>query len=399
MTHGRRWSALFSAIVLATILLVTLQPDPGEELIVGPGWGPFGASDAVRNFLLFVPLGVAVRLAFRETPAHRLLLALFATTLGIEFAQEFIPGRQPSLFDVAFNVLGGGFGLWAARAVTRITEATRHGLLLFLASLAATACFAASVWLLGPSFPRGIYWGQLMPRLGHMSWYRGRVLEASVGSQRVRSWRLDDQRALHASLEAGDTVRVRFVAGPDPGPLGPILVIVDEERHEATMLGVHESELVLRFRRRARDVGLDHPTIRIPDAVHRGDTLEAKAWRHGATACLALGAERRCVASRSPALGWSLVLYPVITHARVGTLLSLIWVAAWMLPVGLFVHRGARSVVAAGVPVTVLLLFSISPGAPLPLVPALGAAAGVYLGFIVSRLLWRHKDKGVMGDT
>lgn len=72
------------------------------------------ASDLIANVALFIPLGFFVAFAQRGRP----LLAGFALSLGVEVLQQFVPGRFPSLLDVATNALGAGLGGAIHRALS-----------------------------------------------------------------------------------------------------------------------------------------------------------------------------------------------------------------------------------------------------------------------------------------
>jgi hypothetical protein len=88
------------------ILVVTLVPLhfrlPAKLVLTGF----VSLSDLVANVALFVPLGFL--LAFGGA-AHPIALGLLLSS-AIELCQEFIPGRFPSLLDVATNALGAGIG-------------------------------------------------------------------------------------------------------------------------------------------------------------------------------------------------------------------------------------------------------------------------------------------------
>lgn len=74
--------------------------------------------DIVANIILFLPLGFSsYALTLRRLPRHKTLfwllsIGLFstATSLLVETAQLFLPGRFPTLSDIVFNGLGGFLG-------------------------------------------------------------------------------------------------------------------------------------------------------------------------------------------------------------------------------------------------------------------------------------------------
>src|SRR5258708_7450434 len=109
-------------VALACILGATLapvgtefQPDFVRCIICGGrGW-----ADAVANLLLYAPLGAA--LFWNGRVGRRAVGMAFLLSACIELAQTFIPGRDPSLSDVAFYTMGAGAGqiaaLWTRRRV------------------------------------------------------------------------------------------------------------------------------------------------------------------------------------------------------------------------------------------------------------------------------------------
>jgi hypothetical protein len=98
--------ALYFAGVILVVTLVPLHFRLPAELVLT---GFVSLSDLIANVALFVPLGFL--LAFGGVP--RPLVLGFLLSAAIEICQEFIPGRFPSLLDVATNALGAGIGALA----------------------------------------------------------------------------------------------------------------------------------------------------------------------------------------------------------------------------------------------------------------------------------------------
>lgn len=77
----------------------------------------FSVFDVGQNILLYLPLGFLLGSdadkAPGKSPKQAACLCLFLSG-AIEFAQAWIPGRFPSVWDVAFNALGAGLGAWMA---------------------------------------------------------------------------------------------------------------------------------------------------------------------------------------------------------------------------------------------------------------------------------------------
>jgi hypothetical protein len=106
MTARAARRLLFAWAVSALIL--TLGP-VGPPRGAPAGWATLhgsrlGLFDVAANVALFVPLGVlAVRAGWARPAA---LAAGTALSFGIEFAQQWIPPRHPSSYDVVANTLG-----------------------------------------------------------------------------------------------------------------------------------------------------------------------------------------------------------------------------------------------------------------------------------------------------
>jgi hypothetical protein len=91
--------------------------------------------DAIENIVLYIPLGFL--LGFLRGAGHDrghwafvsgMLVLVAAVSAAMELLQFFVPLRAPSIDDVIFDTLGGGFGLvlalWAAAAVRRHAPST-----------------------------------------------------------------------------------------------------------------------------------------------------------------------------------------------------------------------------------------------------------------------------------
>jgi len=124
----RRLVVLDLAVALTLLGIASVTLLPLEDYQRGLDWGlqlrPFAsirqhltaagaASIAVRllgfNILLFVPLGVALRL--RSLGWRPIVIIIVTTSLLIEVLQATLPlGRRPNIDDVLLNVLGGILG-------------------------------------------------------------------------------------------------------------------------------------------------------------------------------------------------------------------------------------------------------------------------------------------------
>lgn len=109
-------------------------------------------SDAIDNFILFLPLGVAVHLAFRSAAARSVaaLLAVLVLALGIQLVQLYLPSRIASVADAFWNTVGLGVGLLVA---ARVRHAFRAQLSVHNARHDLFLIFLVLLWFLYESFP------------------------------------------------------------------------------------------------------------------------------------------------------------------------------------------------------------------------------------------------------
>jgi VanZ family protein len=105
---GRRLAAALLGYIVLVIFLLTWNPFSltlPEHLQLSFRIGP---RDALANVLLFLPVGFLFRLG-QGRPRGAILLGA-AISAGIEAGQFFIPGRTPSVVDVAMNTVGSWIG-------------------------------------------------------------------------------------------------------------------------------------------------------------------------------------------------------------------------------------------------------------------------------------------------
>jgi len=115
-------------------------------------------ADGLANLLLFVPLGIA--LATLGWPPRRAILAAGGLSLSIELAQFVIPGRDPSLGDLLFNLAGAAVGVGLGRRAPRwlLPDSRLAGLLSLGAALGAAGVFVSTDVLLTVSLPDTVYY-------------------------------------------------------------------------------------------------------------------------------------------------------------------------------------------------------------------------------------------------
>jgi hypothetical protein len=128
--------------------------------------------DALGNLVLFLPLGMTLRLCGYSMAQTFLVGTLLS--FGIEVTQFTIPGRDPNLGDFLFNVCGTVLGSALSRTAlgpavesvfsrcTRLLKRPEPNLADYLAlaaALMATVMFGLTGILLTPAFSRGMYFG------------------------------------------------------------------------------------------------------------------------------------------------------------------------------------------------------------------------------------------------
>ena len=345
------------AACVLVILAATLPPDRetareagGPSQVFGDRW----LADAILNVILFAPLGLA--LGATRAESHRLILGAALFSAAIEAAQGPIPGRDPSVVDVVTNTIGAALGLalWRGRRWYLDVSSARAGKLAVVASLAASGVVATTGVLIQPSYPHSIYYGQWTPDLGHLEWYRGRVLGASLGDLPLPGSRLDVQRSerVRSLLAAGAQMDVRAVAGPATSRLGSLVSIYDERQREIMLLGPMRQDMVLREHTRAVGIGLDNPPLRwhgVLSTVRRGDTVGVRVRPARGGTCLAVAGREDCGVAHRVSDGWALLSGFVALSDAPQRALSAVWLALLVLPVGLWLRRGWAGALAIGV--------------------------------------------------
>ena len=376
------------AVMVLLILWATLTPDYSEPL---QPWtlcllcSRRGLADILCNIILYGPLGACAALAGWR--GWRVMLFAAVLSLGCESAQMFIPGRDPSVTDLSSNVVGAGAGLVLARTARwwLLPDPRRAGLLTLAGAVTAAGVFTLTGLLLVPSFPHSTYWVQWTPKLGHLEWYRGRVLQASLGGLDLPPDRpLPNSSEVRNLLLTGAPLRLTAVAGPPVPSLASLFSIADEHPHEIFLVGPDRTDLVLRYRTRAAAVRLDQPDLRLADLARplaAGDSFTLRVWRDGAGYCVQLNTAQACRNGFTIGDGWALLYYGSHWPAWYKELLRVFWVAFLLLPLGLWGRRGWPSVVggvsaAAGL-VVIPALVRLEPTTASQL---LGALAGVALG-------------------
>lgn len=397
-----RGRAAALALTVAAVLAVTLFRTSGP---VSGGWcllcGQHGAADAIRNVVLFIPVGITSLLA----TGRPLLAAAAAPALSllVESAQIAIPGRDASVGDLVFNTVGGLVGLGLVRTARawlfpRPPAARRLAL---LAAVVPWLAATATGLIVDADLPVTTYWGQWTPDLAHFEVYDGRVLNAGIGGRDVPPLRLEDSRTVRRLLLSGAPVEARAIAGHAPRRLAPIFSIYDEERWEIMVLGADRQTLTFRLGSRAVRLRLNLPALRYRGALAGllpGDTIELRVSRdsEGDGRCFQVATtgrredppRRRCGIGYSVASGWQLVA-PSGVGGQWPELWDILWLTLLYLPLGYWMARDVQG--AAGVALSILGLLAVPAVTPLVAAP-LRSLAGAGIGLAAGAGLRRQLD-------
>jgi hypothetical protein len=235
--------------------------------------------------------------------------------------------------------------------------------------------------LLSPSFSKDVYYGGWTPRFGHLEWYGGRVLQASVDGLDIPDGVLGNSPQVRHQLSVDSAIHVLARAGPRPQGLAPLFTVHDQHRREILLLGVDGDDVVFRYRTRAVAWGLIGPEIRAWNAV-RGI-----AWRkpiavivhpEGNGRCVEVNATEHCGLGYTIGTGWALVLGNQPVPLRLRPVLNVIWLVGLFFPIGLWARFGWAFATAMALSLASLLLL---PG-PTGLLPTPRRAMGAPSGFL-----------------
>ena len=379
-----RTGALAVGVVVAVILVLTLWPLGSKPSVADDQiFLRFGLADAVRNVILFLPLGIA--LALRGTGFAGVALRATLLSVAIELAQVAIPGRYRNVWDVVSNAGGALLGaallrtaprwLWPGRSL-----ATR--LALAGSAFVATLLLGTGL-LLSPALPFTEYAAGWTLDLDPLAHYTGRVISATLGEEPLPNGRLARSEQVRRLWLEGAPLRLEAVAGGRTASLAPIFTLHDSAHREVLLVGAERGDLVLRVRTRAQAVSLDRPGLRWADAlddVQEGDPLTITARREGNGWCLSLGDRSACPLGFTAGSGWRLLWFPQSLPAEAAPWLNAVWLAALFLPLGLWLRANAGSALAVAIAVGALFATPLVGLLPTPPAELAASLTGMALG-------------------
>ena len=394
MIRRNHYAILAVALSTLAILIATLYTS-GDELPTGWSLTISDGDDAlaglIQNLLLFIPLGASLVLA----GVHPLVAVAIGSALScsVEFVQQWIPGRDPSLGDIICNAnstaIGVALVVFAPRWLWPPPRSRRAAW-----QALATACLAVLVWLgtgavLRPIFPHPPYHELRTPDWNFWGHYRGTVLSAR-GS-------ISDQDRTFA-------LRVTAVApSRPPGRDSPLVAIMGGRDTEVVILGIDGSDVTLHYAMRALSLTLEHLDVRWRGALARvapNDTFTVQTLRGERGVCLGVNSAQRCGYGFTIGDGWKLIFYPEHFPPWLLGTINLLWITGWTIGIGYWAGRAGKSPVrVAAVALIIGGLLLVPVLTQLKVTPVhewLGAVLGLGIGYLWSQELSRDRE---LSDT
>lgn len=342
-----RWFLLAGwALCLAVLTLVPGRPGSAPIDGICLVCGGTGTADAVRNVVLFVPLGVL--LGVGGWRVRGVLVLAVGLSASIELLQGWIPGRYPGVGDVLWNGLGSVLGAAMARSRNlwlRPGPVVRRRLALG-SGLAALLVPALTAMAFVPAYPDLPWWGQWTHPL--LEPYEGEVLDARLGPDPLPNGRIPTRVDARRRFLAGTPVRLHVDLGPPPPGVAQIFGFYDPAHREALLVGADGTDLVLRHWVAARWLRLDAREFRLPDAFTGfapGEEIDLEVSLRGATFCASVAERGSCVLGPRVGDGWSLLFAARDMPLWVLSLGGFCWLAGLGMPFGFWAgSRRARGV-------------------------------------------------------
>jgi len=351
-TLGRFLTAAGFAFIAAMTLIP--HPELAEEVRKLPNMclvcGEQGGLDVALNILLFVPLGIGLRLT--GLSAWRAFALTVLTSFAVESAQyTVIAGRHASLSDLLSNSVGGGLGILLAGRWRELIFPEPAGArrLAWLGMGAWVGLEMLSASLLTIAAPKTIYRSEWVPVIPFgFDQFRGEVSRATLNGDLIRGALPDDGRKVRAELESGNFAVEVTATGDGGSGFSPMVGIFDEKKQEILVVGEFGLDLFFRARMRISDLGLRNPALRLPDVVPAvaGKRLEIRAGLNRGSLFLQLEREGQVFhreLALSPSWGWSFLIPDEYAFGPEVHLLTALWIAGLLLPVAYWARRGATT--------------------------------------------------------
>jgi VanZ like family len=339
----RRLGIILSILSFGAICFFTLRPGGTEYT---RSWsfyltsGDAALAELIQNLLLFMPLGIGLTLVSplsrreRGSGGEDLRWPYAVVGIGgflsfcVEFAQQYIPGRDPSLGDIVANTISTALGVLLVVAAWFWLFAPPRRAAWQALAMAGIAVLAwiATAELVKQSFPPFPYNVVLTPDWENFGHYQGKVLE------------------VHPSLHARMDIRVLAAPYP-PGRTAPLIAVLAAGDERVWVLSVDGEDLSLRYDMPALHLLLEQPDLRFRGALHGvapRDTFTAATWHDTTDICLAVNSRQRCGLGYTIGDGWKLIFYPEGRPAWQLGVINALWLMGCVIGVGFWHARGRR---------------------------------------------------------
>jgi hypothetical protein len=360
----QRWRFV-GAAGLVIILAATLRPEPDQTRAAEatPLWclvcGDHGGVDVINNILLFIPFALGLRLG--GVPRKTVLLAGAASSLAIELLQlTVIAGRDASLSDVLTNSLGTGVGaLLADYGSTLLHPSKRRARVL--------AASAAVLWLglqgltavlLRPWIPDGPLRSEWHPDPPGRVPFTGELLSAQVAGLAVPDGEVPAQDQLPTRLAAGMLeVEIQITSAAAQSKWSSVYQLVGQ-RGTLLLVEAFRGHLIFQPPSRAQALRLRSPRLLIADALsqRRSEIRLVAGERNDTVWARSAPRDIRAVYPLSPSQSWTLISPFTYTSGRATRLITAIWLALALVPIGYWLTRAFPSAGVLGVSALLLTL-------------------------------------------
>ena len=349
----------------------TLVPIPQQELAarLTPWWclicGDHGGQDVINNVLLFIPFALGLRLA--GLPSRTVVVTGGLVSLSVELLQwGVVAGRDASLSDVLTNTLGSLVGAMVASYRVQLLRPSKS------TGVRLATCWGAlwltiqlgSALLLQPWAPAGELRGFWARRVYGHPRFDGQVLSATLSGVPIPidSEPVSPEMTQHVQNGRFD-LRLRLRSGQS-GKWSSVVEVLGR-RGSVVAVEANRGDLAFQPPMRSSQLRLGRPALRIPGALESpsGTELTLVARDQG----FALQAEWTSSGSShvvrqalGPSLGWSLLAPFRYTYGRETSLLTMVWLTAWLFPLGYWTwHVSGRPFLRSG---AALLLVALGLG-------------------------------------
>ncbi|MEJ7812135.1 MAG: VanZ family protein [Gemmatimonadaceae bacterium] len=339
----------WAAVILPRILAAAATPSQVPVYCVI--CGDLSGVDALLNVLVFIPLGIGLRLA--GLGLRGAVAAVATVTAAIELTQLVVLlGRVASVADLVTNTAGGAAGaLLASRPRAVLYPApniadrlARRWALGWLGVLVATA------WGYRPSLPRSNWYGQRAPTLAQFDRFTGTLVSASVGGVGLPDARLTRSDEMRRRLLRDDTrVEATLIPGTPTARAAPIASIFDDRQRQVVFLGQTGPDLMFELRTVSAAAGFRTPVMVLPgvvanDRASAREPLRVAGWRSGwwmYASAEGRGLHEALAFPLRPTTGWSLILPFEHIFWPQAVRFTMLWLGALLLPAGYWMASAA----------------------------------------------------------